>query len=189
MEQDRKRWNEKYHKQPPAGPRAADPFVLSCLERHLSSPGRALDLAAGTGRHALELARRGWEAEAWDVSDEALTRVTASAREEALAVSVRRVDLDAPLPREELGVWDLALVVNFLDRSLFERASQLLRPGGALLIATFTTDREGEHPSARWCLEPRELSADRPGFETLESREAGGRAGWLGRLHSGSCTI
>ena len=140
-------------------------------------------------RHALELARRGWEAEAWDVSDEALTRVTASAREEALAVSVRRVDLDAPLPREELGVWDLALVVNFLDRSLFERASQLLRPGGVLLIATFTTDREGEHPSARWCLEPRELSADRPGFETLESREAGGRAGWLGRLHSGSCTI
>jgi SAM-dependent methyltransferase len=187
MEQDRKRWNEKYHRQERGRPRPIDSFVLECLERHLCAAGRALDLAAGSGRHALELARRGWEVEAWDVSDEALAGVSAEAGEQGLEVGVRRVDLDEELPGETSGSWDLVLIVNFLDRSLLRRAIELLSPGGLLLFTTFTTEREGEHPSDRWCLAPSELATGVPGFETIEYREAAGRAGWLGRRAQAPC--
>jgi tellurite methyltransferase len=189
MEQDRKRWNEKYHKQQQGRAVTPDAFVLGCLDSHLSRPGRALDLAAGSGRHALELARRGWQVEAWDVSDQALELIAAEGRSRELSVGARRVDLDQPLPSDALGVWDLVVIVNFLDRSLLRRAPELLRPQGCLLFTTYTTERAGEHPSARWCLEPRELASGQPGFETLESFEAGGRAGWLGRRPAAPCVI
>ncbi len=88
---DRTRWDERHGvagpNKPPV-PWIADRFA----ER---SSGRALDLACGTGRHALELASRGYEVEGWDVSPVALARLEAYAREEELTIRTREVDLSA----------------------------------------------------------------------------------------------
>ena len=179
MESDRTRWNAKYQEGRGAPLGAPDGFVVRCLEQDVTVQGRALDLASGTGRHALELARRGWEVEAWDVSEVGLERLSAHAREAGLELGTRRVDLDAVLPAG-LERQDLVLVVNYLDRDLLRRLGEAMAPGARLLFATFTTDREGGRPSDRHCLAPGELEAGIPGFRTLVYEETGGRAGWLG---------
>ncbi len=52
-----------------------NPF-LSILEPLLPPPGVALDLGAGTGRHAVWLLERGWRVEAVDADPEALAALT-----------------------------------------------------------------------------------------------------------------
>lgn len=176
---DAARWDAK-HGAAEGGPQTADPFVVRALEQLGPGTGRrALDLAAGRGRHALELAARGWSVEAWDLSPVALDGIAAAARERELAVETREFDLEGPLPAGERA--DLVLVVNYLDRGLLERTRQLLAEGGHLLFTTFTTERTGEHPSARFCLDPGELAAGIAGFETRHHEEGGGRAGILAR--------
>ena len=54
-------------------------------DAQVSTPGRALDLATGTGRHALRLAEAGFEVDALDISAVAL----GMARERAAARGLR----------------------------------------------------------------------------------------------------
>lgn len=177
---DRERWDGKYHGGLGREVLAPDGFVVAVLESLGPGGGRpALDLAAGTGRHALELARRGWRVEAWDVSPIGLGILTARAvARGAPTVETRAVDLlDPDLALEER--FDLVCVVDFLDRMLWGRLHELVRPCGHLIARTFTTDWPGPRPPALYRLAPGELAGGIPGFETARSEEAGGRAGLL----------
>lgn len=170
---DRERWNRRY----------ADRFARQAYEwtptRWLAELGarldpprpgaRALDLACGYGRNALWLAERGWQVDAWDLSDVGLNRLRAelAARAQAgrpLAVAPRQVDLDeATLPAE---MYDLVLNVLFLDRRLFRDMAAALRPGGLLVFETFVDlpgGRQSEVSPAH-LLQPGEL---RQAFEAL----------------------
>lgn len=178
MGNDRERWDERHGRGGPLPP--PDPFVLEALD--LLGPGdgrRALDLAGGRGRHARELLERGWAVELVDVSPVALDR----AREELGPALVRtELDLSGEAGAQRalgLGPADLVLVVDFLERPLLRLAHRLLVPGGSLLACTFTTEREGEHPSARFCLEPGELPGLVANGVPRLQREGGGRAGVL----------
>lgn len=179
MKSDRERWNEKHAAASDDELREPDPFVVEALD-HLASigvaAGRALDLACGRGRHALELARRGWRTTAWDVSPVALAEVEARARAEGLSVATRAVDVRADEPPVE--PFDLIVVVNFLDRALLDRLDARVRPAGHLLITTFTTERPGTRPPLDYCLRPGEL-AQRYGDRALVAVERAGRAGVL----------
>ena len=172
---DRERWDAK-HAAGSHAERALDPFFESALGRLANlTPGTALDLAAGSGRHALELARRGWRTSAWDVSPVGLARLTESAAAAHLAIETREVDLTAAqLPK---GSFDLAVVVDFLDRGLLARLCELVPIGGHLIACTYTVDRRGEHPALTYCLERGELVRGLPGFAPLYHEESGGRAG------------
>ncbi len=180
MSTDRERWDEKYggalgrRREPP------DAFVLRALQRLGDGRGRlAVDLAAGTGRHALELARAGWQVEAWDVSPVALSILRGRAAAEHLEIETRAVDLLDPMLVLETR-FDLALVVDFLDRAFWRRLSELVRPGGFVIARTFTRAWPKDKPPAVFRLEPSELESGIPGFEAFAYEEEGGRAGWLG---------
>jgi SAM-dependent methyltransferase len=183
---DRERWDRRWEARArggePAADREPDPFVVEVLARLGPGAGRrAVDLAAGAGRHTLLLARRGWHASAWDVSPRALEALAEAAARAGLDVERRAVDLTGGLASDEGGVFDLAVVVDFLDRGLLRDLARLVQAGGHALVATFTIDRPGEHPRLAYCLERGELARGLPGFETLESWERGGRAGLLAR--------
>lgn len=61
-------------------------------------PGRALDVGCGEGADAVELARRGWEVTALDVSRVALDRAAAAAAEAGVSIRFVQADLvDAAL--------------------------------------------------------------------------------------------
>ncbi len=186
MTTDRERWDERYRGELGRRSEPVDPFVIQALEHaralRLASGARpeAVDLAAGTGRHALGLARAGFRVEAWDVSPVALGILAERAKEAGLAVARREVDLvDPGLPLEPR--FDLAVSVDFLDRPFWGRLRELVRPGGFVIVRTFTRDWPGAKPPPVYRLEPGEIAGGLAGFETHLVREDGGRAGLLGR--------
>lgn len=162
---ERSRWDAYYSANADRSPGAPSRWVL---ERALSLPARALvlDLASGRGRHAIPLARAGRRVVALDIAVDA---VRAAARSGAQAVVA-----DAGVLPLRHGIVDAILCVNFLDRPLFMRLGAYLRPGGSLIVETFTVDQRklGRGPtSAAYLLEPLELPRLVAPLEVVESFE------------------
>jgi SAM-dependent methyltransferase len=131
---DRERWNERYREHTAAEPGPANPV----LERVIDSlpPGSALDIAAGTGRNAIFLARRGWKVTAVDFSDVAVERGRRFTEQEGLPVTWVAQDLSSYFPRRE--AFDLVCLCYLHMpweelRTLFERAAAALTAGGRFL--------------------------------------------------------
>jgi SAM-dependent methyltransferase len=174
---DRERWDAKYRGEHGAREREPEDFVLGALERLSNvAPGRALDLFCGTGRHALELARRGWTTSAWDVSAVGLEILAQRAHAAGLEIETRAVDLLADGPGE-VEPFDLVVAVNFLDRPFLAELHRLVAVGGHVVFTTFTVDRPGSKPPLEFCLERGELKRELPGLARLLYEEADGRAG------------
>lgn len=176
MSGDRERWDARYTEGEHGDPEP-DAFVLRALDALGNlRPGTALDVAAGTGRHALELARRGWAVSAWDVSPVGLARLARRAADEGLSIETVERDLVGEAPPVD-RTFDLVLVSNFLDRGLYGRLRELVAIGGHLVLTTYTEDRPGPRPALEHCLKRGELATAVPGFAPLMQFEEGGRAG------------
>ncbi len=184
---ERERWDAKYRGA--LGRRRDEPdvFVLEALERLRNvAPGRALELFCGTGRHALELARRGWTTSAWDVSPVALGILRRRAAEGGLSIATRALDVLAEGADALDDTFDLVVAVNFLDRPFLADLHRLLAVGGHAIYTTFTVDRARSKPPLEYCLERGELKRDLPGLAHLLHVESGGRAGIVAaRRHAG----
>lgn len=177
-ETSRERWNAKHSSSPGHEPEA---FVIECLPsvRALPPgvPRTALDVACGTGRHALLLAREGFAVTAVDVSDVALARLDeAAARSGLVGLRSWRLDLDAgSLPQGEFGI---VLCTHFLDRGLWPALRRAVAPGGLLIFQTFT-EAHAERTTfpPQYCLRKGELLRALEGFEILAHRvdDDGGR--------------
>jgi len=102
---------------------------------------RILDIGCGTGRHAIELARRGYDVTGVDLAADMLARAAAKARE--AGVRVRLVRSDA----RRLGVrggFGLALILcegafslmetDEMNYAILREAAAALRPGGRLIL-------------------------------------------------------
>jgi dihydroneopterin aldolase len=145
---------------------AADPipsrFVTGQL--HRLPKGRALDVACGSGRHALYLAVNGFEVDAIDRDHESLTRLSAAAGHRHLTrLTVKEVDLERVTdgrPEFPSNTYDVILVSFYLHRPLFPWLVEALKPQGVLLYETFTIENylRHRHPR-RWefCLAQNEL--------------------------------
>lgn len=131
------------------------------------SPGRALDVAGGAGRHALWLAGRGWDVTLVDASPVAVDLARQRARQAGVDLTAEVRDLDtAPLPA---GPFDLVVVVAFLDHQVLAQVPRVLAPGGRCLFVHPTVANLERHdrPPRRFLLEPGEITAiaDRSGLE------------------------
>ena len=144
------------------------------LERWLPrlTPGRALDVACGAGRHALPLAEHGWRVVGVDISPVGLRIAQAAARERQLQLDLVALDMERwPLPSAH---FDLICVFRYLDRSLFPRLVEALRPGGTLIYETFTVAQrglEGGPRSDALLLQPGELPRLFASLEPLQYTE------------------
>jgi tellurite methyltransferase len=168
-ESDRERWDARYRE---AGARSREPSrSLLAFDDLLPREGRALDLAGGTGRHALWLARRGLDVTLADVSGVALEIAAAEAARAGLMLRTLQVDLEAePLPS---GPWDLIVCVDFLWRPLFATIPVALGPGGQLVVVhpTRTNLERHERPGLRHLLGDGELAGLVRGLEILRYEE------------------
>lgn len=132
----REKWNRIYS-------RAAAAPASACLALRdyaflLPASGRALDVACGRGGNALQLARRGLQTEALDISPVALQALEAEARRMGLAIELTEADTLHFASRNQ---YDVVVVANYLDREFCTRIPQLLAPGGILFYQTFVQDK------------------------------------------------
>jgi tellurite methyltransferase len=138
------------------------------------SPGLALDLACGAGRHALFLAEHGWRVRALDGSRVGVEKMMDEARRrgvEAL-IDARVCDLESDDLALEPEAFDLVCDFYFLHRPLFEQIRRAVRPG-ALFAAAIHVQAESGAASHGFLLRPGELRAtvEGWGFEILHARE------------------
>lgn len=111
-------------------------------------PGKAIDLACGSGRNALYLAERGWSVTGMDGAKSAIELLQARAQERGLSVETKVADLtdaEFTLPPE---AFDLVLIAYYLQRDLFANVKAAVRPGG-IIIAIVHTPEAGEQWSEK----------------------------------------
>ncbi len=137
-------------------------FVAQQLAR--LPKGRVLDVACGSGRHALFLAGQGYQVEAIDRDEERLAALAATAKQRHLHnLAVKPVDLERiteERPEFPPHFYDAIVVCFYLHRPLFPWLVEALKPNGVLLYETFSIDNyfRHHHPK-RWefCLAHNEL--------------------------------
>jgi SAM-dependent methyltransferase len=123
----------------------AEPSINEFLP--LLPRGRALDIAAGTGRNSIALARAGIHVFAVDWSRNALNSLALIAASQELVIEPIIANLEESLPFRPES-FDVVLNVNFLERALFRPLKLVLRLGGMLLFDTFLIDQAAcGHPS------------------------------------------
>jgi hypothetical protein len=119
-------WDERHRN---AGDLDPLSFLTVELGPLLPSPGTAIDVAGGRGRHAAWLNDRGWDTTVVDFSPVALDAVPDG-------IGTVAADLEVDLFPE--GPWDLVLVVHYLHRELFPAMIAQLAPAGLIGFAVST---------------------------------------------------
>jgi tellurite methyltransferase len=152
--------------------RSLDParFLIENLE--ILPRGRALDVAMGTGRNAIYLAKEGFEVEGIDISSEAVRVALDRARSAGVSLKARVADLEGDYPIER-GAYDVILCFNYLQRSLIPRIKEGLRVGGMVVYETFIVDqaRFGKPKNPDYLLKHNELLEMFRDFRCLRYRE------------------
>lgn len=162
---DLKGWDERYRSQSEAGP--PTPLVVEIASR--LKPGRALDLACGSGRNALWLAGRGWQVTAVDGSGVAIETLRGLNPQ----IDARVADLEKHEYAVEPESWDLILMCYYLQRDLFGPVKRGVIPGG-LVIAIVHIPGPGEALTP-FRLPPGELASYFADFTILHSFEGAPR--------------
>ena len=151
---------------------------------------RALDLCAAPGGKTLQLAAQGWQVTALDMSAKRLERMSQNLKRTSLSAETVVADalkweteerfdavlLDAPCTAtgtcrrhpdvlHRIGPRQIAEMAH-LQAAMLSRAARLLAPGGRLVYAVCSLEREeGEDQAARVALAPDPIRADEvPGF-------------------------
>ncbi len=178
------RWDERYSGTEFQVPTQPSEFVVAELAG--LPPGRALDLAAGAGRHSVWLAARGWSVTAVDFSRAGLEK----ARELSIAHGVGDVgggqvdwvvaDLSGYAPPRD--VFELVLVAYLqvdapLRAKVLAGAAAALAPGGTLLVIghdlTNLTDGVGGPQSPDVLYTPESITAELAGLSILRADRVG----------------
>lgn len=166
MDPHRKRWESRYLEamapalsatpasRPPGPDDPPSRMVVAAADR---IRGCVLDVAAGAGRNALFLARRGCRVEAIDFAYAGLQLAVRAARRDGLHIYAVQADLTAyPLPANR---YDAVVNTRYLERALFPAMRQALKPGGLVVVETFLLEqRTLVHPcNPAFLLHPGEL--------------------------------
>ena len=154
-------WDERY-----AGGKYASQqphkLLISLVEE--LKPGKALDLACGTGRHAIFLAANKWRVTAVGIE---IARERAAAK--GIEVDFRPADLEKGEFLIEADAYDLICDFYYLQRELFAEMKKGLKTGG-IIVATIHIYGENE-PEGRFLLREGELKEFFDGFEILHYHE------------------
>jgi SAM-dependent methyltransferase len=136
-------------------------------------PGRALDIACGAGRHALWLAGHGWQVTAVDSSVAAIEILQKRAEDRGVPVHSIRADLERHEFVIEPEVYDLIVVMNYLQRDLFPSIRAGIRRGGAVIaVIAMVDDDPGIRPmNPLYLLNPGELRAQFEGMKLIHDFE------------------
>ncbi|WP_169566002.1 class I SAM-dependent methyltransferase [Sneathiella limimaris] len=141
--------------------------ISEWLQRHYSRirpGGTVLDLAAGSGRHSVYLADRGYQVTAVDIETRQLEEL---GRDD---IEILQADLEnEPWPLEGRR-FDGIIVTHYLWRPLFPKIRQSLTDGGVIIYETFAegNERFGRPRNPDFLLKDGELKEQLSGFDILD---------------------
>ena len=122
------------------------PSTLGLVTAYSTPADSVIDVGGGTSLLARELARLGYrDLTVLDISERALHESRAAWSEHPEAVRWIRADVTQYQPDRSWGLWHDRAVFHFLvdreDRNAYRSvASSALKPGGVLVVATFSPD-------------------------------------------------
>ncbi|MFY9844686.1 MAG: class I SAM-dependent methyltransferase [Terriglobales bacterium] len=193
---DRERWNEKYRaasrsrtpgSQSP-GSRSTnsspkidpDPFLHHAFTEYIRplfpNGGCALDLAGGAGRHAIWMAKQGWDVTLIDISETGVEQARQNAGPFASHIHFVVDDL-THFKAAQIDVasgFEVVMVFCYLERRIFSEIVKVLLPGGLLIYKTYTSEQAklaGGPKNLEHLLQPRELVQLAGSLRILHYRE------------------
>jgi SAM-dependent methyltransferase len=122
----------------------------------LETGGTMLDLACGTGRQAIELARRGYEVVAFDLSLQMLARAGDDAQEQDVKLNFVQGDMrEMTFEAQFDGVYCWNTAFGYFDEEknahVIDRVHRALKPGGLFLLDVVNRDFiVRQSPSLAW---------------------------------------
>jgi tellurite methyltransferase len=132
--EDKPDWDKRYKEGFYDGAVHPHEFLKKFWE-FLPAGGRVVDIAMGTGRDLLFLARQSFHVYGLDRSWEGLKLATELFGQNGLHLAAIQADaLRLPL---RLGAFDGVVVFYFLEREIMGELKLLLKPGGVLFYETF----------------------------------------------------
>jgi len=153
-QKDKDRWNKKYDKETYIFGEKPIPFLVDNI--HILRKGKALDVAMGEGRNGVYLATQGFDVTGLDISEKGLEKARALAAKNNVTVKTKVVDLEKA--ELEPNTYDLILCTYYMDRGIYKKFYDALKPGGMVLIETYNIDYlKYRKFNAKWALETNEL--------------------------------
>lgn len=168
-EADKERWNHKYEGETYLFGRDPIPFLKDHVG--LLPKGTALDLAMGEGRNGVFLATKGFQVTGVDISEAGFKKAKALAAEKNVPLTTVVADLEQyTIPS---NTFDLIICTYYLQRDLFPKIVAAVKPGGMVLIETYTVDHLQYRPkfNREFLLERNELLTLLPGLRVLRYQE------------------
>ena len=151
-------------------------FLVENVE--LLPKGRVLDVAMGSGRNAIYLAKMGFDVQGVDISLEAVNTALELAKKAGVTIKAQVADLERGFHIKE-EAYDVIICFNYLQRSLIPQIKYGLRQGGIVVYETFIVDQTqfGNPKNRDYLLEHNELLDMFRDFRCLRYREGiiGGR--------------
>lgn len=127
----------------------------------IKAGGRVLDYACGSGRHAVWLAKQGFQVMAIDRDLASLQQI--NSQHPDLAIQTEAIDLETDTwsldHSSHLGQFDAVIVTNYLYRPFLQKLPNLLNSQGVLIYETFAIGNEafGKPSNPDFLLKPNEL--------------------------------
>jgi SAM-dependent methyltransferase len=138
-ERERDKWNQRYL-EGTHGNLSPDSLLIDAFDRYIEplfpNAGVALDIAGGTGRHAIFLAKKSWKVRLTDIAEAGIANARQNADSLASRIDFRVEDLTRFDGARES--YDLILVFFFLRREMFPELVKALKPGGLLIYKGYT---------------------------------------------------
>ena len=134
MKNDRTKWNRRYTEKDPG--RHIPELVRTNI--HRAPAGPALDIACGSGAVSLFMADRGFQVDAVDISDVALSSFAAQ------HPAIRGICADLDVFDLAVNRYHLITNIRYLNRRLYPQITAALVPGGILIFETFLKSRQKE---------------------------------------------
>ena len=126
MIEDKQRWNERHVTRPMS--KDANKTLVKYIEH--ANIGQALDVACGTGRNSHYLSQLGFDIDAVDISDFALTQMDNTP-------TIKKVEADLDTYNITPNKYDLIINMNYLNRRLASQMKDGLKQGGLIIFETF----------------------------------------------------
>ena len=139
----------------PSAERNRDP-ILEVMRRHFPGTGRVVEIASGTGQHAVHFAGAmpGLDWQPTDIDPAARASVEAWVRDEGLSNVRTPIELDTRADPWPVASADVVVCINMIHISPWESCVGLMRgagqvlPAGGILFTYGPYKLDGEHTAA-----------------------------------------